>query len=167
MNKIDQGKYELLTTKADAIEKFMQMQGVCREKISDENLIEFHCSKKGEIIITNPPQRHIENRISTELFAEIIEQDGKTHVVYYTAFSKLKNVTKLILLGLDIIIAIFAIIFAIISGDKKLFLLVFALVFLAFQLFAGSKEKKNSPKDSDVLIKELEKRIEAVNLWEK
>ena len=50
MKKINQGKYEVFTTKEDAIDKFMQMQGVCREKISGDNLIEFYCQKNGKII---------------------------------------------------------------------------------------------------------------------
>ena len=55
MKKISQGQFEIRTTKVDAIDKFIQMQGVCREKINGENPIEFYCSKKGKIIITNPP----------------------------------------------------------------------------------------------------------------
>ena len=34
MKKIEQGEFEIFTTKADAIDKFMQMQGVCREELS-------------------------------------------------------------------------------------------------------------------------------------
>ena len=96
MKKITQGEYEIFTTKEDAIDKFMQMKGICREKISDENLINFYCSKKGKIIITDPPRRgrgiHLDN--STNLFADIIEQNGKTYVSYYTSFSKSNNIFK-------------------------------------------------------------------------
>ena len=74
--EIEQGKFEIFTTKADAIDKFMQMQGVCREELSSENLIEFYCSKKGKIAITNPPKKHIEHTNSTNLFAEIIEESS-------------------------------------------------------------------------------------------
>ena len=57
MKKISQGKYELFTTKADAIDKFMQMQGVCREELSSDKQIEFYCSKKGKVTITNPTKK--------------------------------------------------------------------------------------------------------------
>ena len=60
MKKIEQGMFEIFTSKADAINKFMQMQGVCREELSSENLIEFYCSKKGKISITNPPPRKVD-----------------------------------------------------------------------------------------------------------
>ena len=42
MKKISQGEFEVFTTKADAIDKLMQMQGVCREEISGENAIELY-----------------------------------------------------------------------------------------------------------------------------
>ncbi len=169
MKKISQGKYEIRTTKAAAINRFMQMKGICREEISGEKSIEFYCSKKGKISITNPPKRYVENTNATNLFAEIIEQDGKTYATYYTAFSKSYNVLKLIFLAIDIIMVISAIIFAIINVGKtaSFIVLVLGLVFLAFQLFTATKEEKNSPKDSEILIKELEKRVDAVNLWEK
>lgn len=169
MKKISQGKYELLTTKADAIDKFMQMQGICREEISGENSIEFYCHKNGKIIITNPPTRRVERDNSTNLYAEIIEQDSKAYVTYYTAFSQSNNVLKMIFLAIYLLIAIFAIAVTIIGKVKTYYLpiLVLGLVFFGIKLFASTKEEKNSPKDSEILIKELEKRVEAVNLWDK
>ena len=169
MKKISQGKYEVFTAKEDAIDKFMQMQGICREEISGDHPIEFYCSKKGKITITNPPTKHIENDNSTNLFAEIINQDGKTYVTYYTVFSKSSNVFKLIFLMIYLLMSVFAIVFTIISEYKTYYLpvLVLILVYFAVKLFASTKEKKNSPKDSTVLIKELEKRIIAVNEWDK
>ena len=169
MKKINQGKYELFTTKQDAIDKFMQMQGICREEISGNNNIEFCCSKKGKIIITNPPTKHVENDNSTNLFAEISEHDGKTYVAYYTAFSKSSNVSKLISLAIYLMMAVFAIALIIIGKEKTYYLpfLVLALLFYGFKMFAATKEENNSAKDSKILINELEKRVEAVNLWDK
>ena len=169
MKKINQGKYEVFTTKQDAIDKFMQMQGICREKISSENPIEFYCSKKGKIVITNPPTRRVTGENSTNLFAEVVEQDNKTYITFYTEFSKSNNILKLIFLTISIIAAIFSIMFAIINVDKmaSLIVLFLCLVLFVFQLFTTAKEKNNSPKDSEILIKELEKRVDAVNLWDK
>ena len=169
MRKISQGKYELSISKADAIGKFMQMQGVCREQISGESPIEFSCTEKGKISITNPPKRHIENTNSTILFAEVIEQDGKTYVSYYTAFRQSNYVTKLVLLAVDVIAAIFAVVFAVTGADKTVPLIasVLCLLFFALVFFYNTKEKGNAPNDSEILVRELEKRIEAVNLWDK
>ena len=169
MKQIEQGKFEIFTTRADAIDKFMQLQGVCRERISDENPIEFYCLENGKIVITNPPTRRVSGVHSTNLFAEIIEQDGKTYVTYYTEFSKSNNVLKADFFAISIIVAIVAIIFAFISADKtsSLIILVICLVFFVFQLLTNSKEEKNSPEDSETLINELKNRVDAVNLWDK
>lgn len=169
MRKISQGKLEICTTKEDAIGKFMQMRGICREKLSNDNFIEFYCSKKGKITITNPPKKHIEHTNSTNLFAEIIEQDGKTYIKYYTVYSHFNNVLKMISLIMLIAMAILAIVLAVTEVDKTVspIVLVFCLLFFVFQLFNNANEQKNSPNDSEVMIKELQKRVETVNQWDK
>ena len=169
MKKIDQGQYEIFTTKADAIDKFMQMQGMCREEISGENRVVFYCSNKGQITLTNPPTRRGYRWNSTNLSAEITQQDGKTYVTYYTAFSEFNHVLKLSSLIIDIVMAVLAIILGIISADKIVSLVPFGLfaAFFVVQLVISVKQKGNSPKDSEILIKELENRINAVNQWDR
>lgn len=169
MKKISQGKYEILTTKADAIDKFIQMQGVCREQIGEENAIEFYCSKKGRLAITNPPTKYVHKENSSKLFAKIIEQDGKTYVTYYTVYSHSINALKAASLIMLITMAILAIILAVANQDKtaSLIILILCLAFFTSYLVNTAKDKRNSPKDSEIMIKELEKRVEAVNLWDK
>ena len=169
MKKIIQGEFEVFTTKADAIDKLMQMQGICREEISGENAIQFYCLKNGKITITNPPTRRVENDNSTILFGRVIEKDGKTYVTYYTAFSKSNNVTKLIFLLMDFLMVAISIVFIVFSKTQMYYLpiLILALPLFCFKFFVGTKEEKNSKIDSEILIKELEKRVEAVNFWDK
>ncbi len=169
MKKIEQGRYEIFANKADAIERFMHLRGVCREKLNGEDYIEFCCFRNGEITITNPPRRGVKNVNSTNLFAEIIEQDGKTYVTYYTSFNKINNALKSISLLLDIIFAVFALAFTFVCDYKLYSVIVFALclVFFVYRMSIVLKEKNNSPNDSKILIRELEKRVEAVNLWDK
>ena len=56
--------------------------------------------------------------------------------------------------------AIIAIVLAVAYLDKIVspIVLVFCLLFFVFQLFNSAKEQKNSPKDSKIMIKELQKR---------
>ncbi len=169
MKKISQGQYEIFTTKPDAINKLRQMQGICRDALSDENRMAFTCLKDGKISITDPPGRKAEHANSTNLFAEVIEQDGKTYVTYYTSFNRTNNILKSIFLIVDIIMAIIGCILVAIS-DNKLYafaILAVCLAVAAFSLFTNAKEEENSPADSDILINELQRRVEAVNLWDK
>lgn len=169
MKKIGQGKLEIYTTKADAIDKFMQMQGFCREEISGYQRMEFYCTKNGKISIANTPSRHIENTFSTSLYGEVVEQDGKSYVTYYTVYSHYNNVLKIISLIMLTVMLVFAVIFAVYDADRKAPYIIFAFccVLSVFQLIQALKEKKNAPRDSEIMIKELEKRAEAVNLWDK
>jgi len=45
--------------------------------------------------------------------------------------------------------------------------LLLGVLLFGYNLLVNTKEETNSPKDSEILIKELEKRVEAVNLWDK
>ena len=169
MKKISQGKYELFTTKTDAIDKFMQMQGLCREEINDYQLIEFYCTRKGKITFTNSPSRRIERTYSTSLYGEVIEQDGKTYVSYYTVYNHYNNILKIIALVLLTVISVFAILSAIADSSQKVPYIIFVLccAFSIFQLINTLKENKNSSRDSKIMVEELEKKVEAVNLWDK
>lgn len=169
MKKISQGKLELHTTKAQAIDRFMQMRGNCREKINGDSSIRFYCSKKGRIVITNPPARHIENVNSTNLYANVTEQDGKTYVAYYTAYSRGNNILKIVSIIITIVLTIPAIVLAVADADTTVLpvLLILCLPVSAFMLWKSVREKKNSADDSETLIKELQNRAEAVDLWDK
>ena len=75
----------------------------------------------------------------------------------------------MIFIVIYLLLAVFAIIGIIIFKVKTYYLpvLAFGLISFCIKLFYSTKEEKNSPKDSTVLIKELEKRIIAVNQWDK
>ncbi len=169
MKKISEGKFELSTTRADAIKKFMQLPYICRETLNYENGIHFYCNENGKISIVSPPSRFVTSDNSTNLYAEIIEQDGKAYVSYYTAFSKSNYLLKMIVFSVCLIIIIGAIILALIGLDKRysIFSLIFTLVLIVYSLYTASNEESASPMDSEILIGELEKRVEAVNLWDK
>lgn len=166
MKTIQQGSFEILTTKEDAIDKLMQMQGCCREKISGDSPIQFYCSKKGSIIISHPPSRkRVRSGNSTNLYAEVIEKDNKTYITYYTAFSQSNHILKWTILTADMILAVLAIVIS----DKTIpaILLFSCFLLLSVKLLTVAKEKDNSPQDSEILIKELENRIDAVNQWDR
>ncbi len=170
MKRISEGRFEVFTTKADAIDKFQRLQGGCRGKIHGEKDIWFYCSRKGKITISNPPTRHIEHHNSTDLLAEIIEQDGKTYVTYYTAFSKTTNVMKIISIIVCAALAGTSVALSIANQENRLAFFLFPVLALGFfiaQLVAGVKEEKCSSEDSEIMVYELEKRVEAVNLWDK
>ncbi len=173
MKKISEGKFEVFTSKEDAIDKFMQLQGYCVDQINGgEDSIEFICLKNGKMVIGDiPKRRSTEN--ATKLYAKVIEEDGKTYVSYYTSFSKFNFVYDLIFIIFLSLLSvggtIFTGIFAIETKEKVYLPVLFALCLVGwiFRFISKTKERKNSPKDSEIMIKELEKRVNAVNYWDK
>ena len=161
MKKIAQGEFEIHTTKKDAINKFMQLTGVCREEISDKP-IEFYCTKTGKIAISNPPTTLVTREISTKLFGKIIERDEKTFVTFQIMYSSANNFIKIIYSTLMLISTLLAFF---IDKTAMRVALIFSFLLFGSLLISATEEKNNSPFDSELLIKELEKRVNAINNW--
>ena len=169
MKKFSQGSIEIHTTKADAIDKFRQMQGYCREEISGENSILFKCTKKGKItIFCQSARKGRANLRSIRLLATITEQNGKIYANYLTRFSRAYGIVNSVLIGMDFLFAFFLLPF--VKGfdfSIVLAVLLLNLAFLGYSIYGNIKEKENLQKDSKIMVNELEKRIEAINLWDK
>lgn len=166
MSKIGQGEFRILTSKEDAIGKFRQMQGICRNQMSDDDRIEFFCSRRGRIRL-GEPSSHRAPENPTELFGKVIERDGKTYVTYRTTFSQTGYLSNLIALGLSFAVSVFGVIFAV-SAKEPLFslaFLVFCFCFFFYELIVNLQKWNRAPGDAYVLIEELKRRVEAVNHW--
>ena len=164
MKKINEGKLEIFTDMQDAIDKFLELEGICREHISGDNCIYFYCSKKGKITLTNPPRRSV-NDNSTRLHGQIFEENGKTHVSYHTDFDKSNNVLKLVMTMIYLVFGIYCLI----NIRKPMYslLMVVSIAGFVYDIITIIKEKRNSNDDSKILIKELENKVDAVNNWDK
>ncbi|MBP3381416.1 MAG: hypothetical protein J6L00_02115, partial [Clostridia bacterium] len=134
-------------------------------RINTDDHIQFYCTPKGKIIITDPPTRRNRDSNSTNLYGEIVQRDGKTYVTYYTVFDRSNQILKLVFLAIYILFVIVAIVLSFIEAASPVFLL-FGLALLAFQTFTVFKEKESSPQDSAILVRELENRVTAVNRWD-
>ena len=164
MKKISEGKFEVFTTKEDAISKLFQLQGYSRALLYNEKPASFYINKKGKFSISNSDTRS-SNANSTYLFGKVVEEDGKTYVTYYTRFSGFANVLDAVFLLTYIIIFIIALFY--VKEILKLAYLILVLPILFYNFFINSKEKSNSVHDSEILVKALEDKVEAVNRWDK
>lgn len=169
MKKIDQGKLKLHTSKNDAINKFLQLQGVCKDvKNSNNCRVEFFCNKKGKISIVSLRDRYsIKNsQILTELYAQVIENSGETYISYYTSLKK----EKIIIIWSAFIVAIIVLLLSLLILDRKIltlgiiFLCIYALI---YQLSSIKREKDNPSENSEIYIRVLEQKVDTVNNWEK
>lgn len=168
MKKIVQGKFDVCTSKVDAIDKLMQLQGVCQEKNSNNCRIEFHCNKHGKIIIESQVSRHSPKKakIFTKLYGNVTKQNNKTYVNYYISFDKNGVFRRLSAFLIAAIVLLFFLVF-VPNKTKVLIALILCIIGLIFQLFSIEKEKSNLNLNSDTLIKVLENKVNIVNNWEK
>lgn len=171
MKKIAQGRYELTCTKEEAIERFQEMDGICREHISDDRAIAFCCTKKGKIAVSVPPRRRkggIFYDSATTLRGQIVEEEDKTYLTYYTTFSKFESVTKMVYAMLYMIIGIFAIVSAVANSASALAVII-CIAFVALfihRMYIIVNEKSHAWQDSEVMINVLKERVNAVNRWD-
>ncbi len=168
MKKIEQGKFKVFTSKADAIDKLMQMQGICQEKSVDDRRIEFSCKKDGKVNVCFSQGRR-ENRsgkskLFTKLNGEVIMQDNETYITYFTAIDTFGVFVRLFILAIAIIVCLFF--FAFIADKiKVLIATIICITAFVFQLISIEKEAPSS--ESNVLVDVLKKKVDAVNTWEK
>ena len=162
---IDETTYEVCGTREDVIDKLRQLQGVCRETISDDRKIEFYCSKKGNISISNPYNKYIENQHSTELFGKVVSENNKTYIKIYVTYNKFTNFLKKSICLIDVLVAVLAMIF--VDKPYSFIVLFICFIFFVYNLISCNNEKDSAPFDSDILKQEIEKRIDALKNWDK
>lgn len=168
MKIIDQGKFKLNTSKAVAIERFLELGSCCEEYYSNDETIFLDCTKSGEISISH--FRHRTNRgknayILSKLYGQIIEQKGETYVSYYTALTggRIFLFCGMIVLGLILSISLF-----LTSLDlRALFTAVGFVIALIWQVSSLLDEKNQIYMHSKKFVKILERKVDAVNNWEK
>ncbi len=169
MKKINQGNFKIFTSKANTINRLMQLQGVCKDIKNTNNCrIEFRCNKHGKIIVESQWDRFNPKKaeIFTKLYGDVIEQANETQIVYYTAFDKNSVFSKLSTFLIASIILLILIVF-VADKIKVLIAIIFCIIGLVFQLISIKKEKDNSSLNSDILIKTLENKVNMINNWEK
>ena len=152
MKKTTVGTLQVFTSKADAISRLMQLQGVCKDvKNSNNCRIMFHCNKQGKIIIESEWDRYDPKKakIFTTLYGEIIEQDDKTQINYYTAFDKSSVRKRIAAFIVSIIVLLICLVLAASEAIVRIMItasvgIVVCIYVLAFQLSSIKREKRNA-----------------------
>lgn len=169
MKKINQGEFEVFTTKTDAIDKLMQLQGVCKDiKNSNNYIIEFCCNKNGKITVESQWSRHNPQKakVLTKLYGEVIEQANKTYINYYTSFSNMSVFARLSCFIIAIIILSIFMVF-VTDKIKALIAIIVCIIGLVFQLISIGKERQNLTENSNILVEVLKNKVNIVNNWDK
>lgn len=169
MKKLQQGTFEIFTSKTDAISKLIQLQGICKDiKNSNDCRIMFHCDKRGKITVESLRDRYNlkKAKMLTKLHGDIFEQGNKTYINYCVFLDKKSVFLRLcVFLIAIVILSIFSVFIA--DKIKVLIAVIICIIGLVFQLISINKEKENPSLNSKILIKVLENKINIINNWGK
>lgn len=170
---IDTETIELSADLPEAIERLMQMNGVCRESDSTDKRLEFYCDKKGKIFVTAPAGRYsFSFDRSSYVKAEVVNRNGKTYIDMYSVDIKGGFITSVVFAVIQILITVFiSVIYALAEiPDLKIGLICVFIsdaLLIYFSLRDLYKEKNNIAPDLEKMKTEVRKRAIAVNRWNK
>ena len=154
------------------VNRLMAQQGICYQKDSQNNPLEFTCTRKGKLQIKSPYRRN--NTISThrthyvrgEVF---VAPDGKTKVSICAVHDR----TAVFLRWFEILLFVIGLtlyIFLDFVNQMPVLLLllelILGIVFLVALLAGNNGERKNKTADMEIMKSEAIRRVEAVNRWD-
>ena len=167
---LDESVIEVNDTVKGTIEKFRQMRGNSYEEDCNEATLEFSCSKKGIIEVSNPASRHDFGR-SAFVVGEVTEHNGKTVVKMYSIYSRFTAVSKAIK---SILLVSFLAIYFLVSflqfGEitpKALYVVLLGVPFFFFCFNQDRNEVIYKTEDLEKMKQMVIKRVKAVNNWDK
>ncbi len=159
--------YEIDLPKEHVIYRLREQDGYCRNENSENRVIEFVCSKKGDFLVKD--LNHYINQL-VFLQGKTVARNGKTVVEVFTVKSR----------GV-LVEGIFDAFFSIISIGICFWVMLRFLNNIVFELFIILgllsvvtllslarliKKKKAIPVDTDIMLNEIEQRINGVVRWD-
>lgn len=167
---LDETVIEVNDTVKGTIEKFRQMCGNSYEQDCNEVTLEFSCSKKGIITVSNPASRHDFGR-SVFVVGEVAKHNEKTVVKMYSIYSRFTAVSKAIKTILLIsLMPIYFLVSYLQFGEitpKALYVFLLGLPFLFLDFNQDRNEVIHKTEDLEKMKQMVIKRADAVNNWDK
>ena len=162
--------YEIDLPKEDVIYRLREQDGYCRNENSEKRTIEFVCSKKGDFLV-----KDLNYYINQLVFLQgkTVARNEKTVVEVFTVKSRGVLVEGIVDAFFSIVsIGIcFWVMFRFLNDIKdmvfELFIILGLLaVMTLFSLARLIKKKKAIPVDTDIMLNEIEQRINGVVRWD-
>ncbi|MBR6533683.1 MAG: hypothetical protein IKT44_04580 [Clostridia bacterium] len=157
--------YEIDLPKKDVIHRLIEQDGFCRNQDSNGYQLEFNCYKDGFFLVIDPGfdrQVFLQGYVGSEM--------DKTIVKVETVKAKGRFLSSVISTVICFIISIIIAVFTF-SNDgftevEDFLKLAVILVLPILSISAEFKEKKAIPVDTDIMLNEIENRINGVIRWD-
>jgi len=160
---------ELSVDLPTALDRLQQLQGICQDTDSDQQVLHFICSDKGLLWIVDASRRSSVYR-SYIVRGEVYVQDGVTKATVYEIHDRSSKYYNIILLVISLLVyaamLFFYLDYSALFSAYNLLLLAMPTVMLVATVLRMRKLEKN--KESDLIVQrdELLRRLEAVERWD-
>lgn len=158
-------------TFSGTVEKLQAQSGVCYVTDSGKTSLEFSCTDKGDIFITNNVSRK-SDYYHREYYVrgEVTEENGRTAVKIYSVREKANVAYRYFSIILDaVFLAVYFIIKAVIKAPLSYVDMAVVAVAVLFSVALGrstANESSNGPADLEIMKNEVIKRVEAIKRWD-
>lgn len=158
--------YEIDTPKEDVIHRLIEQDGFCRNQDSCGYPLEFVCYKNGYFLVKDP------NGIDKQVFLQgnVESENDKTVVKVEKVKAKGRFLSSVISTAICFIISIVITVFTFMNGGfnkiEDFLKLALILVLPILSISAEFKEKNAIPADTEIMLKEIDNRINGVIRWD-
>ena len=160
---------ELSVDLPTALDRLQQLQGICRDTDSDQQVLHFICSDKGLLWIVDASRRSSVYR-SYIVRGEVYVQDGVTKATVYELHDRSSKYYNIILLVISLLVyaamLFFYLDYSALISAYNLLLLAMPTIMLVATVLRMRKLEKNKESDLIVQRNELLRRLEAVERWD-
>lgn len=159
----------------DAIDKLIMQNGPCKQTITENTKVFFHCSKNGDFFVTdNNPNKIYSRRGNTLCYyvrGKVANENGKTLIKIYSVYSRSAKAFEYMSFGLCVAVIGYTLVSWLALGETISKADIFSKLVLAVLMvsvaFRVRKLTKNHKKDLAVMRDEAVRRAEAINSWDK
>lgn len=164
--KVEQLKtYEIDLPKEDVIRRLIEQDGFCRNDDTNGYQLEFNCYKDGLFLVIDPG---FDRQVFLQGYVE--SEQGKTIVNVEKVKAKGRFLSSVISTAICFIISIVITVFTFMNGGfneiEDFLKLALILVLPIFSISAEFKEKNAIPTDTEIMLKEIDNRINGVIRWD-
>ena len=161
--------YEIDLPKETVIERLIEQDGICRDDDSNGYPIRFLCFKNGEFLVTDMSNDYDSRQFFLQ--GETVSENGKTKIKVESVKNKSRPATSVTRTVFNIIYVIICIALLIVTGtvlEPSTILMLVLLVVMSFaSVNMAFKERKAIPYDEEIMLREIERRINGAILWDK
>ena len=158
----EEATIEVNASLQDTIDRLVQQEGVCRERFCNKGQLFFTCSEKGDISLNAGGSLYV--------IGKVLCENGKTVVKIYSVRSKAYLINHFVSIGLELLLLAAYLAVKLRYGEpvdiKEIILLLLIIISVPFFCFSLKKRNESKEADTEKMVLEITRRVEAIERWD-